>query len=130
VFNDDVQGTGAVVMAAVYSGLKVAGTAMAEQTLVVFGSGTAGVGIADQLRDAMIASTQRPMIFPISNLTEKIEAMPADVLDWSGGKALVATGIPVDPSSTTASPTRSVRPTTSWCSRDWVWVSSSPARNG
>jgi malate dehydrogenase (oxaloacetate-decarboxylating) len=181
VFNDDVQGTGAVVMAAVYSGLKVAGTAMAEQTLVVFGSGTAGVGIADQLRDAMIAdgaspeqasaqvwlvdkqgllfddmddlrdfqkpyaknrkqfgvgdddrvglvetiklasatillgtstvhgaftrdvieamaaSTQRPMIFPISNPTEKIEAMPADVLDWSGGKALVATGIPVDP---------------------------------
>jgi malate dehydrogenase (oxaloacetate-decarboxylating) len=180
VFNDDVQGTGAVVMAAVYSGLKVAGTAMAEQTLVLFGSGTAGVGIADQVRDAMIAdgatpeqasaqvwlvdkqgllfddmddlrdfqtpyaknrqqlgvgddrvglvdtikmasatillgtstvhgaftrdviqamaaSTQRPMIFPISNPTEKIEAMPADVLDWSGGKALVATGIPVDP---------------------------------
>jgi malate dehydrogenase (oxaloacetate-decarboxylating) len=180
VFNDDVQGTGAVVMAAVYSGLKVAGTAMAEQTLVVFGSGTAGVGIADQVRDAMIAdgatpeqasaqvwlvdkqgllfddmddlrdfqtpyaknrqqlgvgddqvglvetikmasatillgtstahgaftrdviqamaaSTQRPMIFPISNPTEKIEAMPADVLDWSAGKALVATGIPVDP---------------------------------
>jgi hypothetical protein len=55
VFNDDVQGTGAVVMAAVYSGLKVAGTAMKDQTLVVFGSGTAGVGIADQLRDAMIA---------------------------------------------------------------------------
>jgi malate dehydrogenase (oxaloacetate-decarboxylating) len=55
VFNDDVQGTGAVVMAAVYSGLKVAGTRMKDQKLVVFGSGTAGVGIADQLRDAMIA---------------------------------------------------------------------------
>jgi len=181
VFNDDVQGTGAVVMAAVYSGLKVARSRMAEQKLVVFGSGTAGVGIADQLRDAMIAdgatteqataqvwlvdkqgllfddmddlrnfqapyaknrtklgvadservglvetikmasptillgtstvhgaftrdvieamaaSTERPLIFPISNPTEKIEAMPADVLDWSGGKALVATGIPVGP---------------------------------
>jgi len=55
VFNDDVQGTGAVVMAAVYSGLKVARSRMADQKLVVFGSGTAGVGIADQLRDAMIA---------------------------------------------------------------------------
>jgi malate dehydrogenase (oxaloacetate-decarboxylating) len=181
VFNDDVQGTGAVVMAAVYSGLKVAGTAMRDQKLVVFGSGTAGVGIADQLRDAMIAdgatqeqatsqvwlvdkqgllfddmddlrnfqepyaknrqqlgvrdddriglvetikmasptillgtstvhgaftrdvieamaaASERPLIFPISNPTEKIEAMPADVLDWSGGKALVATGIPVAP---------------------------------
>jgi malate dehydrogenase (oxaloacetate-decarboxylating) len=181
VFNDDVQGTGAVVMAAVYSGLKVVGTQMKDQKLVVFGSGTAGVGIADQLRDAMIAdgatteqataqvwlvdkqgllfddmddlrnfqapyaknrrqlgvsdndrvglvetikmasatillgtstvhgaftrdvieamaaSTERPLVFPISNPTEKIEAMPADVLDWSGGKALVATGIPVDP---------------------------------
>jgi malate dehydrogenase (oxaloacetate-decarboxylating) len=181
VFNDDVQGTGAVVMAAVYSGLKVTGTAMRDQKLVVFGSGTAGVGIADQLRDAMIAdgateeqataqvwlvdkqgllfddlddlrtfqtpyaknrlqlgvsgnqrvglveaikmasptillgtstvhgaftrdvieamaaSAQRPLIFPISNPTEKIEAMPADVLAWSGGTALVATGIPVDP---------------------------------
>jgi malate dehydrogenase (oxaloacetate-decarboxylating) len=181
VFNDDVQGTGAVVMAAVYSGLKVTGTAMREQKLVVFGSGTAGVGIADQLRDAMIAdgatekeataqvwlvdkqgllfddmddlrnfqtpyaknrtqlgvgdadrvglvetikmasptillgtstahgaftrevieamtaATDRPLIFPISNPTEKIEAMPADVLDWSRGRALVATGIPVEP---------------------------------
>ena len=179
VFNDDVQGTGAAVMAAVYSGLKVARSRMADQKLVVFGSGTAGVGIADQLRDAMIAdgashdqatsqvwlvdkqgllfddmddlrnfqapyaknrkelgvadservglvetikmasptillgtahgaftrevieamaaSTARPLIFPISNPTEKIEAMPADVLDWSGGKALVATGIPVAP---------------------------------
>ncbi len=174
-------GPDAVVMAAVYSGLKVAGTAMADQTLVVFGSGTAGVSIADQLRDAMVAdgateeqataqvwlvdkqgllfddmddlrdfqtpyaknrnhlgvrdtdrvelvetikmasptillgtstvhgaftqdvieamaaSTPRPLIFAISNPTEKIEAIPADVLNWSNGKALVATGIPADP---------------------------------
>jgi hypothetical protein len=179
VFNDDVQGTGAMVMAAVYSGRRVTRTAMAEQRLVVFGSGTAGVGIADQLRDAMIAdgatdeqasaqvwlvdkqgllfddmddlrdfqtpyakhrkqfgvgdddrvglvetikiasatiplgtstvhgaftrevieamaaSTERPIIFPISNPAEKIEAMPANVLAWSAGNSLVATGIPV-----------------------------------
>jgi malate dehydrogenase (oxaloacetate-decarboxylating) len=181
VFDDDVQGTRAVVMGAVYSGLKVAGSPMRDQKLVVFGSGTAGVGIADQVRDAMIAdgatqeqataqvwlvdkqgllfddrdelrdfqqpyaknrkqfgvpekdrvglvetikmasatillgtstvhgaftrdvieamaaSTERPLIFPISKPTEKIEAIPADVLNWSRGKALVATGIPMDP---------------------------------
>ena len=180
-FNDDVQGTGAVVMAAVYSGLRVTGRRMKDQKLVVFGSGSAGIGIADQLRDAMVAdgataeqaaaqiwpvdkqgllfddmddlrnfqkpyakyrqqlnvptgrpvglvdtikmasptillgtstaygaftrdvieamaaSTERPMVFPISNPTSRIEAMPADVLAWSHGAALVATGIPVDP---------------------------------
>jgi malate dehydrogenase (oxaloacetate-decarboxylating) len=181
VFNDDVQGTGAVVMAAIFSAVKVTGTPLREQTMVVFGSGSAGVGIADQLRDAMIAdgateseatsriwlvdkqgllfddmdglrdfqtryaksrsavnvdagatvglvdtiekaapsillgtstahgaftrevveamtaATPRPVILPISNPTSRIEAMPADVLAWSKGAALVATGIPVDP---------------------------------
>lgn len=181
VFNDDVQGTGAVVMAAVHSGLRVTGSVMRDQTMVVFGAGTAGVGIADQLRDAMVAdgagvedansriwlvdkpgllftdtvglrdyqkayakdratlnvpagttvglidaiklasptillgtstvhgaftqevieaaaaATPHPIILPISNPTSKIEAMPADVLAWSNGKALVATGIPLPP---------------------------------
>ena len=55
VFNDDVQGTGAVVMAAVYAANRVAGVSMRDQTLVVFGAGTAGVGIADQVRDAIVA---------------------------------------------------------------------------
>jgi malate dehydrogenase (oxaloacetate-decarboxylating) len=55
IFNDDVQGTGAVVMAALYAGVRVTGIPLREQVLVVFGSGTAGVGIADQLRDAMTA---------------------------------------------------------------------------
>lgn len=180
IFNDDVQGTGAVVMGAMYAGVTATGIPMREQKLVVFGSGTAGVGIADQLRDAMIAdgatrddaiasiwlvdrqgllfddmddlrdfqklyakkrsdvagsdgtvglvaaieaakptvllgtstahgafteevvramaeSTPRPIILPISNPTEKIEADPKDVIAWTEGKALVATGIPVDP---------------------------------
>ncbi|MDH6245436.1 NAD-dependent malic enzyme [Mycobacterium sp. OTB74] len=55
VFNDDVQGTGAVVMAAVYAAVKITRTALRDQRMVVFGSGTAGVGIADQLYDAMVA---------------------------------------------------------------------------
>lgn len=55
VFNDDVQGTGAVVLAALYAGLRVTGIPMRKQQVVVFGAGTAGIGIADQIRDAMIA---------------------------------------------------------------------------
>ncbi len=177
VFSDDMQGTGAITLAATFSAIKVTGVPMREQKLVVFGAGTAGVGIADQLRDAMIrdgaspeqataqvwlvdkqglltsdmtglrdfqqpyarnpaevkggtslldtirhaeptillgtstahgaftqevieatsAAADRPIIFPISNPTSRIEAMPADVIAWSKGKALVATGIPVPP---------------------------------
>ncbi|MGW3499032.1 NAD-dependent malic enzyme [Streptomyces sp. NPDC001020] len=183
IFNDDMQGTGAITLAAALSAVKVSGVPMRDQKLVVFGAGTAGVGIADQMRDAMIrdgadpvqatahvwlidkqglltrdmtdlrdyqqpyardpadvadwgkddgaislletvrraeptillgtstahgaftrevveamtAGTERPIIFPISNPTSRIEAMPADVIAWSGGKALVATGIPVPP---------------------------------
>jgi len=54
IFNDDMQGTGAITLGAVMSALKVTGIAMREQKIIVFGAGTAGVGIADQLRDAMI----------------------------------------------------------------------------
>jgi malate dehydrogenase (oxaloacetate-decarboxylating) len=181
IFNDDVQGTGAVVMAAVHSAVKITGAGLDEQTMVVFGAGTAGVGIADQLRDAIVAvgatvedavsriwlvdkeglifddmddlheaqtiyaksrsalgipsgrrvglldtvelasptillgtstvhgaftrdvieamtaGTPRPLILPISNPTSKIEAMPADLLAWSKGSALIATGIPIAP---------------------------------
>jgi malate dehydrogenase (oxaloacetate-decarboxylating) len=183
IFNDDMQGTGAITLAGVLGAVKVTGVPMAEQKLVVFGAGTAGVGIADHLRDAMIRGgapadqataqvwlvdrqglltgdmtdlrdfqkpyardaaqvagwaadggaislldtvrhvaptillgtstahgaftrevveamsqgVERPIIFPISNPTSRIEAMPADVIAWSKGKALVATGIPVAP---------------------------------
>jgi malate dehydrogenase (oxaloacetate-decarboxylating) len=181
VFNDDIQGTGSVVMAALYAGLHVTGIPMRDQKVVVFGAGTAGLGIADQIRDAMVAdgataaqatsqiwpidkggllfddmddlrdfqipyaknraqlgmpvadrlglvetinlasptillgcstvhgaftrevieamaaSTHRPLIFPISNPTSRMEAMPDDVLNWSDGKALVATGSPTPP---------------------------------
>jgi malate dehydrogenase (oxaloacetate-decarboxylating) len=184
IFNDDMQGTGAITLAATLSAIKVTGVPMRSQKLVVFGAGTAGVGIADQIRDAMIrdgasaeqataqvwlvdkqglltsdmpdlrdyqqpyartpadvagwasgdgspitlldtvrnakptillgtstahgaftqqvieamsAANDRPIIFPISNPTSRIEAMPADVIAWSKGKALVAVGIPVPP---------------------------------
>jgi malate dehydrogenase (oxaloacetate-decarboxylating) len=181
MFNDDMQGTGAITLAAAVSALKITGEPFRDQRVVVFGAGTAGVGIADQLRSAMVRDgldskeatrrvwlvdkqglllegmpdlrdyqapyarptaevqdwadgkidllttvrhvhptmligtstspgafdkdvvtamaehVERPVIFPLSNPTEKIEAMPADLLAWTGGKALTATGIPVDP---------------------------------
>lgn len=181
VFNDDVQGTGAVVVAAVYGGCHLTGVPMRDQRVVVFGAGTAGIGVADQIRDAMVsdgatperaagqiwpidrqgllfddmadlrdfqapyaknrgrlgigaadrvglvdtiklasptvllgastafgaftekvvqamtASCERPMIFPLSNPTSRMEAMPADLLQWSDGKALITTGTPVAP---------------------------------
>ncbi len=179
VFNDDVQGTGAVVVAAAHGGSHVTGVPLRDQKTIVFGAGTAGIGVADEIRDAMVddgatieqataaiwaidkqgllfddmddlrdfqvpyaknrqqlgvaaggriglveaiklasptlllgcstvfgaftrevveamtASCERPMIFPLSNPTSRMEAMPADVLAWSNGRALVATGTPV-----------------------------------
>ena len=208
IFNDDMQGTGAVVMAGLFNALKVTGTRWRDQRVVVFGGGTAGVGIADQIRaqmtrdgldagqaarqiwivdlpglltddmaeglldyqrpyarpaaeaagwaqtpvqvdpstlqrwpqmaalrqaraasgiitletvishvkptvlvgcstahgaftqkivETMSNGTGRPVIFPISNPTSQIEAMPADIIAWSRGKALVATGLPIPP---------------------------------
>jgi malate dehydrogenase (oxaloacetate-decarboxylating) len=47
--------------------------------------------------ETMSAAVERPVVFPISNPTSRIEAMPADVIAWSKGKALVAVGIPVEP---------------------------------
>jgi malate dehydrogenase (oxaloacetate-decarboxylating) len=184
-FNDDMQGTGAVTLACVLSALRVTGSPPREQRVVIFGSGTAGIGIADQLRDAMVrdglsldeathrlwclghrglltddrqdmrdfqgpyarpaaevtgwerdeklggiplsevvhrsrptiligtsgcprAFTEsivremaehcaRPIILPMSNPTVLAEALPADLIAWTGGKALVASGSPFPP---------------------------------
>ena len=185
IFNDDMQGTGAIVMAAVISGLKVTKQGFADQRLVVYGAGTAGTGMADQISaamerdglsreearkrvwlidinglvtddmqglpdyqqeyarpaaevsswkrqdgkigllevvkqvkpsiligtstdhgaftkeviEALCAGVERPILLPLSNPTERIEVLPSDAIPWSGGKALVATGIPVEPIS-------------------------------
>jgi malate dehydrogenase (oxaloacetate-decarboxylating) len=182
IFNDDIQGTGAITLAAVLAGMRVAGSRPSDQRVVIFGAGTAGVGIADQIRSVMISDglskaeatnrfwlvdkpgllfddmsglrdfqrpyartrsdtaagktgdgdgsiglyevvanvhptiivgtstvggafteqivrtmadhVERPMIFPLSNPTERIEAVPADVIKWTDGRGLVATGTP------------------------------------
>ncbi|SEG95435.1 malate dehydrogenase (oxaloacetate-decarboxylating) [Actinacidiphila yanglinensis] len=60
IFNDDMQGTGAIVMASVFSALKVTGGRWADQRLVVFGAGTAGTGMADQIHAAMVRDGATP----------------------------------------------------------------------
>ncbi len=53
-FNDDMQGTGAITLAAATSAVRVTGTPLRNQRIVIFGAGTAGIGVADQIRDAMV----------------------------------------------------------------------------
>ena len=181
-FNDDVQGTAAIVLAAAISGSRAAGVRARDQRIVIHGAGTAGVGIADLIRDEMVrqgltrdeadsrfwclgsrglivegmpmrpfqapyarpaaevrgwnadeedqiglaevvhrvhptlligtsaqrgafteqmvrdmaAHVHRPIIMPLSNPTRKSEALPTDLLEWTDGRALIATGSPFD----------------------------------
>ena len=64
---------------------------------ILLGTSTAHGAFTQEVIEAMSAGVERPIVFPISNPTSRIEAMPADVIAWSKGKALVATGIPVPP---------------------------------
>ncbi|KAF2822344.1 hypothetical protein CC86DRAFT_77731 [Ophiobolus disseminans] len=58
-FNDDVQGTGCVTLAAIMAAFKVSGTKWDEARFVMFGSGSAGTGIADQIKDAISQHTDK-----------------------------------------------------------------------
>ncbi|WP_199188337.1 NAD-dependent malic enzyme [Deinococcus arcticus] len=177
-FNDDIQGTGAVVLAGVQSACRLKGERLADQVMVVHGAGAGGAGVAAALRgglrleglspneiarrvfvldsrgllvddrpmepykqalatpraqvagwagldletviretgatvllglsgqagifsEAVVraaqANTPRPLIFPLSNPTAHSEALPEDLLRWTGGQAMVATGSPFAP---------------------------------
>jgi malate dehydrogenase (oxaloacetate-decarboxylating) len=53
-FNDDMQGTGAITLAAAISAVRVCGKPLGSQRVVIFGAGTAGIGVADRIRGAMV----------------------------------------------------------------------------
>ena len=53
-FSDDLQGTGAITLAAAVSAMRICGTLLRNQRIVIFGTGIAGIGIADLIRDVMI----------------------------------------------------------------------------
>ncbi|OLP66807.1 putative NAD-dependent malic enzyme 2 [Bacillus pumilus] len=53
-FNDDIQGTGAITLAGVLAAVKKTGTQLKDHRVVIFGAGSAGIGIADQMRDKMV----------------------------------------------------------------------------
>jgi malic enzyme len=65
-------------------------------SILIGTSGTPGVFSEAAIR-AMAESTPAPVVLPLSNPTSKTEALPADIIEWSGGRALVATGSPFDP---------------------------------
>jgi Malic enzyme len=186
-FNDDIQGTGAVVLAGILAAVRAVGRPLSEQRFAFLGAGAAGTGIARTVRAAMMAEgldaasakraivtvdtkglvfldrdqldddkrefaltgaelssygfaglsptdrldlaaviakvkptiligtsgvsgafteaairemaahAERPVIFPLSNPTAKTEAIPADILAWTDGRALIATGSPFEP---------------------------------
>ncbi|KAK0207634.1 hypothetical protein IW262DRAFT_1281832 [Armillaria fumosa] len=60
VFNDDIQGTGAVTLSCVMSAIGVTKTKLSDQRFIVYGAGSAGLGITKQLRDAIVATDGIP----------------------------------------------------------------------
>nr|WP_315969067.1 oxaloacetate-decarboxylating malate dehydrogenase [Nigerium massiliense] len=107
IFNDDMQGTGAIVMAAIISGMKVTHQTFADQRLVVYGAGTAGTGMADQIHSGMVRAglseeeaKSRVWLIDINGLvTDDMKALPgyqqvyarhpAEVKDWNRAEGKV-----------------------------------------
>ena len=66
-------------------------------TTVLIGLSTVGGAFTEAIVREMARKTGRPIIFPLSNPNDKAEATPEDLIRWTDGKALVATGSPFAP---------------------------------
>jgi malic enzyme len=65
-------------------------------TVLIGTSGTRGAFTEPAIRE-MAAHAPIPIVMPLSNPTSKTEALPSDILEWTRGRAIVATGSPFDP---------------------------------
>lgn len=67
-----------------------------EPTILIGVSGVAGL-MSEEVIRTMYAECKKPIILPLSNPTSKVEALPSDIIKWTDGNAIVATGSPFDP---------------------------------
>jgi malate dehydrogenase (oxaloacetate-decarboxylating) len=67
------------------------------EATILIGLSTVGGAFTEPMVREMARKVQRPIIFPLSNPTEKSEAAPADLIRWTEGRALIATGSPFPP---------------------------------
>ena len=68
----------------------------AKPTVLIGVSGQPGL-FTQEVIEAMAENSMQPIIFPLSNPTSQVEAVPADILQWTQGRALIATGSPFAP---------------------------------
>jgi len=87
------------------------------EATVLIGLSTVGGAFTEPIVREMARKVQRPVIFPLSNPTAKSEAAAEDLIRWTDGRALVATGSPYDPVKYDGARFRSPSATTSSSSR-------------